>query len=188
MTSHIPSMTLPRFVFEAPAASILLPVALGTAIGYSTRPKRTKATYATLKNPPGNPPAWVFGPTWTGLYAMMGYSAYRAWNIGMSSMNPHTVELAKHGATLYTIQLGLNLIWMPLFFGMGKPIAASVDIVALTSVTGYLAYIWGQVDATSGWLLAPYLAWLGFANYLCHGAGYLNNWDFSGKVGTFKRQ
>lgn len=107
--------------------------------------------------------------------------------------------LEQQGATLYTIQLGLNLIWMPLFFAWKRPIEASVDIVSLTGVVGYLAYIWGQVDEKAGWALAPYLAWLGFANYLCigeskqlqriellliltiSGAGYLNNWDFSGK-------
>jgi tryptophan-rich sensory protein len=74
-------------------------------------------------------------------------------------------------ATLYTIQLGLNLVWMPLFFGFNRPIAAAVDIVSLAGTVSYLAYIWGQVDTTSGWLLAPYLAWLGFATYLCVSRG-----------------
>jgi benzodiazapine receptor len=74
---------------------------------------------------------------------------------------------SQQGATLYTIQLGLNLIWMPLFFGLGRPIEASVDILALSGVTGYLAYIWGKVDPVCGYLLAPYLAWLGYATYLC---------------------
>lgn len=70
-------------------------------------------------------------------------------------------------ATLYTIQLGLNLIWMPLFFRLNRPIAAAFDILALGGTVSYLTYIWGQVDETSGWLLAPYLGWLGFASYLC---------------------
>lgn len=70
---------------------------------------------------------------------------------------------------------------MPLFFRFKRPIAATVDIVALTGTVGYLAYIWGQVDEVAGWCLAPYLAWLGFATYLSAGAGYLNNWDFNSK-------
>lgn len=70
---------------------------------------------------------------------------------------------------------------MPLFFRFKRPIEATVDIVALTGVTGYLAYIWGQVDEVAGWALAPYVAWLGFATYLSAGAGYLNNWDFGDK-------
>ena len=36
MTTFIPSITLPYVVFSNPAASVLLPVALGTAIGYNT--------------------------------------------------------------------------------------------------------------------------------------------------------
>lgn len=97
----------------------------------------------------------------------MGYTAYRAWTTGATSVNPHTVALAKQGATLYSIQLALNLLWTPLYFSLGRPIAATVDILALGGTVGYLAYIWGQVDPTCGWLLAPYLGWLSFATYLC---------------------
>ncbi|KAL8795525.1 MAG: hypothetical protein Q9195_001946 [Heterodermia aff. obscurata] len=85
------------------------------------------------------------------------------------------------GATLYTIQLGLNLIWMPLFFGLKRPIEATVDIVALTGVTGYLTYIWSQVDPVAAWGIAPYLSWLGFATYLSAGTGYLNDWSMADK-------
>ena len=70
---------------------------------------------------------------------------------------------------------------MPLFFRFKRPIEATVDIVALTDTVGYLTYIWGQVDEVAGWLMAPYLAWLGFATYLSAGCGYLNNWNFDDK-------
>ncbi|PQE04322.1 MBR family protein [Rutstroemia sp. NJR-2017a BBW] len=102
----------------------------------------------------------------------MGYSAYRAYNTGMSplaSVNAH--NLTKQGATLYTIQLGLNLIWMPLFFSLKRPVEATADIVALT----------GVVDPVAGWALAPYLGWLGFATYLSAGVGYLNDWSIGDK-------
>ncbi|KAL9613863.1 MAG: hypothetical protein Q9167_001600 [Letrouitia subvulpina] len=87
----------------------------------------------------------------------------------------------QQGATLYTIQLGLNLIWMPLFFKFKRPIEATVDIVCLTGVTGYLAYVWSQIDQVAAWGIAPYVGWLGFATYLSAGAGYLNNWSFADK-------
>lgn len=35
MTTYIPSITLPEAIFANPAASILLPVALGLGVGYS---------------------------------------------------------------------------------------------------------------------------------------------------------
>ncbi|KAK0256406.1 hypothetical protein B0A54_11819 [Friedmanniomyces endolithicus] len=182
MTTHIPLLTLPSVFFSQPAAAILLPVAIGTAIGFSMRPKERQKTYLALRQPPLRPPPWIFGPMWTLLYGLMGYAAHRAWTTGMgSSFNPSKVMLTKQGATLYTIQLVVNFIWMPLFFRLQRPIEATVDIVALTGITGYLTYVWGQVDEVSGWCLAPYLAWLSFATYLSAGAGYLNGWDFSGK-------
>lgn len=128
--------------------------------------KETQKTYLALKQPPLRPPPEVFGPVWTLLYGLMGYAANRAWTSGSLSLNPATRDLARHGATLYSIQLGLNLIWMPLFFGIRRPIEAAVDIVALTGTTAYLAYIWSGVDEVSSWCLAPYLGWLGFATYL----------------------
>ncbi|OAL55994.1 benzodiazepine receptor family protein-like protein [Pyrenochaeta sp. DS3sAY3a] len=178
MTTYIPSLTLPSFAFENPAVAILLPVLCGTATGFAISPSSTQTTYRTLKQPPLHPPGYVFGPVWTALYATMGYTAYRAYTTGISSLNPQTVALAKHGATLYTIQLALNLLWTPLYFGLGRPAAATVDILALGGTVAYLANTWGQVDPTCGWLLAPYLAWLSFATYLCIGSGHLNNWDF----------
>ncbi|KAK3329028.1 TspO/MBR family-domain-containing protein [Apodospora peruviana] len=179
MTTYIPQLTLPEAVFNSLPASILLPIALGTAVGYGTR--HTPRQYLSLKQPPLRPPPWVFGPVWTVLYGMMGYAAYRAVNIGTSLLNSaSTIAAARNGSTLYTIQLGLNLAWMPLFFGLGRPVAATLDIVSLLGVNGYLAYLWGgSVDRTAGWLLAPYLAWLGFATYLTVGVGHLNGWDLT---------
>ena len=37
MTTYIPSLTLPGEIFTRPAVSILLPVALGTSIGFIVR-------------------------------------------------------------------------------------------------------------------------------------------------------
>lgn len=95
MTTYIPSLTLPAVLFENAASSILLPVAAGTAIGFSTRPKETQKTYLALRQPPLRPPPQVFGPMWTALYGLMGYAAYRAWNIGMSSFDAKKVVLTK---------------------------------------------------------------------------------------------
>lgn len=73
---------------------------------------------------------------------------------------------------------------MPLFYAFNKPRLATADAAALLGINSYLAWLWGtQVDSLSGWLLAPYVAWLGFATYLSAGTGYLNNWDLSGASG-----
>lgn len=100
----------------------------------------------------------------------------------MSSAIPRVVENTRIGATLYSLQLGLNFAWMPLFFVKGWPIPATVDIVALTATVGYLTYLWGKVDDTASYCLMPYLGWLGFATYLCIGASHLNGWNFKDKI------
>lgn len=59
------------------------------------------------------------------------------------------------------------MLWTPLFFGLKRPVEATVDIVALTGTVGYLTYVWSGVDEVAAWGLAPYLGWLSFATYLC---------------------
>ncbi|KAH6853846.1 TspO/MBR family-domain-containing protein [Chaetomium sp. MPI-CAGE-AT-0009] len=185
MTTYIPSLTLPDAIFGCLPASILLPVALGSAVGYSTRPATNRRESLTLKQPPLRPPASVFPPVWTALYGVMGYAAHRAVNLGTSPLNTtDTILAARQGATLYTIQLGLNLAWMPLFYGLNQPVLATIDAAALVGINSYLAWLWGsKVDEVAGWLLVPYVGWLGFATYLSFGTGYLNGWDLSPIVG-----
>jgi benzodiazapine receptor len=108
----------------------------------------------------------------------MGYASHRAFIAGQSTISYPIQAAAATGATLYTVQLALNFVWMPLFFGIEKPVAAAVDILALTGTVGALAVTWYDVDPVATYCLVPYLGWLGFASYLCIGAGHLNGWDF----------
>lgn len=131
-----------------------------------------------MKQPPLRPPPQVFGPVWTLLYGLMGYAAHRAITAGLNPLTSSVagVQAAKHAATLYSVQLGLNLAWMPLFFGIRKPAVALADIAALLGINVYLAKLFFSMDETAGWLYVPYLAWLGFATYLNAGVGIVNNW------------
>ncbi|EXJ88589.1 hypothetical protein A1O1_05519 [Capronia coronata CBS 617.96] len=193
--AYVPGLTLPAAVFSNAPAAILLPLGLGLGAGLVSQPgkatpkklsdpaakelgkfRSAEEHYMALKQPPFRPPPWVFAPAWSTLYLTMGYAAHRAWTIGMASMSPQVVEHTRRGATLYTLQLGLNIIWMPLFFGLGRPIEAMLDITTLTGTVGYLTYVWYQVDKTAAYLMVPYLAWLGFATYLTAGTGHLNGW------------
>ncbi|KAI0858574.1 TspO/MBR-related protein [Xylaria cubensis] len=181
MTTYIPKInTIPYDVFASPSASILLPIALGSAVGYSTRPKETKETYRAMKQPPLRPPPYVFGPAWTMLYGLMGYAAHRA--VTRAALPPLSYSLSVSAGdlqVLYSAQLGLNLAWMPLFFGLRRPALALADIVSLIGINSYLTYLYFGIDNVAGWCMVPYLAWLGFATYLNTGVGYLNNWDIS---------
>ncbi|KXJ95888.1 TspO/MBR family-domain-containing protein [Microdochium bolleyi] len=175
MTAYLSHLNMiPHQVFASPAASILLPITLGMGVGFSTM-RSTKDTYRQISQPPLSPPGAVFGPVWTVLYGLMGYAAHRAY----TAAGPTTFLTQGDVRALYSLQLGLNLVWQPLFFGMRKPGVALADIIALVGVNGYLTYSFFQFEEVSGWCFVPYLAWLSFATYLNAGVGYLNQWDIS---------
>ena len=116
--------------------------------------------YVGLVKPVLNPPAWVFGPVWTALYALMGISAFLVWRKGKGTR----MERAALG--IFVLQLLLNFLWSILFFGMRNPGAAMMDIVALWFAILATILAFGRVSKPAAWLLVPYLAWVSFAAYL----------------------
>ena len=112
--------------------------------------------YAALKKPAWNPPAWIFGPVWTALYATMAVAAWLVWKRG--GVHAHRRPLA-----LFLTQLVLNAAWTPLFFGLHWPGFAFAEMVALwLAIAATLAAFW-PLSRAAAWLLAPYLAWVSFA-------------------------
>lgn len=112
--------------------------------------------YAALAKPVWAPPAWVFGPVWTILYAMMAVAAWRVWRRG--GWRGQRGPLA-----LYVIQLALNALWTPLFFGLRWPGGALVEIVLLWLTIVLTGRAFFRVDRLAGGLFVPYLFWVGFA-------------------------
>lgn len=137
----------------------------------------TKAKYRQIRQPPLNPPAWLFPVVWTVLYPLMGYAAHHATATGTAQL-PFASSSSSTDTTkaLYTSQLVLNWLWMPLFFGLRRPDLALVDVLLLGGNVVGLMQAWWQTDRTAFWMLVPYAGWLGFATYLNAGVGYLNNW------------
>ena len=117
------------------------------------------AWYATLTKPAWNPPAAVFAPVWTVLYASMGVAAWLVWRragfIG-----------ARAALAAFGVQLVLNALWSYLFFGLHRPGVALADIGALWIVIVVVAVLFWRVDWRAGALMVPYLAWVGFASCL----------------------
>jgi translocator protein len=115
--------------------------------------------YAMLAKPPWSPPNGWFGPVWTALYVMMGISAWLIWR-----ERYHRSRSAALAA--YAVQLLLNAVWAPLFFGARNIGAGLFVIVALWLAIAWTIREFAAVKATAAWLLAPYLIWVGFASAL----------------------
>lgn len=115
--------------------------------------------YRRLEKPPFQPPPWLFGPVWTGLYTLIATSGWRVYSSPKSSRR-------RAALALWGTQLALNGIWPALFFGKRRPRAALVDSALLFSTSVAYARMARKVDPTSAKLFVPYIGWLAFATLL----------------------
>ena len=133
--------------------------AVVSAVGGAVTRRGRGLWYRTLRKPPQNPPAWLFGPVWTALYGLMSWSAYRIWKQPASAGRTRALQI-------WTGQLVLNGAWSPLFFGRHAPRAALVDLAGLwLAIAGYIKTA-AKLDRLAAALMAPYLAWVTFAGTL----------------------
>lgn len=115
--------------------------------------------YAELHKPAWNPPAWIFGPVWTTLYAMMAVAAWLVWRVG-------GWKEQRRALGLFLLQWLLNVLWTPLFFGLHRPGLAFADIILLWLALAATLRLFWQAQNVAGILLVPYLAWVSFAAVL----------------------
>lgn len=115
--------------------------------------------YAGLALPAWAPPASVFGPVWTLLYALMALAAWLVWRQG-------GWRAATPALVLYLLQLALNVLWSWLFFGWKQGALAFADILLLLVLIVATAVAFHRVRPAGAWLLLPYLAWVAFASAL----------------------
>jgi len=116
--------------------------------------------YSTLAKPSFAPPNWIFAPVWTTLYLMMGISAYLILSEGL--YNPKV----KKAVILFVVQLILNAIWSPLFFGL-KSILLGLIVIMILWVFILLTILrFFRMSKIAGLLLIPYLLWTSFATIL----------------------
>ena len=149
-------------------------VAVGVAAGLGgLAASSAGSTYDALEQPAFAPPAWVFGPVWTVLYTLMSVAAWLVWR--RRGEAPVRGPLAA-----YVVQLVLNAIWTPVFFGLypaiGSPALwiALVIILALdVTVLVTMIRFW-KVSKAAAWLLVPYWAWVLFATTLNAALAVLN--------------
>lgn len=124
--------------------------------------------YDGLAKPFWTPPDFVYPIVWTTLYVLMGISLWRLWE---SEQQP---PVRRTALALFFLQLALNTMWTPVFFGMHSIMGGLVVIVLLLFALVYTMLSALRVDLIAGWLLAPYLVWLMYASTLNGGVVALN--------------
>ena len=123
--------------------------------------------YPSLVKPSFTPPSWLFGPVWTLLYTMMAVAAWLVWR------RAQTANVALPLA-LFAVQLGLNLAWSWLFFGLRRPDLGLLDISLLwLAIVATMVTFW-RVSPLAGVLFVPYLLWVSFASVLNYSLWQLN--------------
>jgi len=101
----------------------------------------------------------LFGLAWSLLYILLGVSAAITFGKGINNN-------ARAALWLLLVQLSLNALWTPVFFGFHSFAGATVLIILMLGEGVYLHREIKRLDKVSAWLLIPYWGWLCFATYL----------------------
>jgi len=76
---------------------------------------------------------------------------------------------------LFLLQLILNGLWTPLFFGLKMPLLAFIEILLLWTAIGVTILAFARVSLAAAVLLLPYILWTSFAAVLNFSIWLLNS-------------
>ncbi|UWQ18375.1 tryptophan-rich sensory protein TspO [Jannaschia sp. M317] len=111
------------------------------------------AWYRGLSKPSWTPPDWVFPVVWTTLYLALAFAGARV----------APLEGSAYAMAFWALQIALNTLWTPVFFGLQRMKAGLVVIVLLwLAVAGLLVSLW-PLDKIAFLVVAPYLVWVTIA-------------------------
>ncbi|GAA3063638.1 MULTISPECIES: TspO/MBR family protein [Actinomycetes] len=168
MTAHSADAATQRPDLPAQILALLVLLALPMGVGFlgsALTSDQVDGWYAQADVAPWNPPNWVFGPVWTVLYLTMGLAAWLVWRERAAPGRPRALGL-------FALQLVLNGLWTPIFFG-AYPLWGSAAlwlafavIVAMIAAVVATILAFRRVRGFAAALLLPYLAWILYASTL----------------------
>ena len=132
-------------------------VYLVAALGGLVMQGATSSEWYESVRPSITPPDYVFPIVWNILFFMIALSLYFAW---IKGVNRKMVGL------VFGVNFVLNILWSLFYFGMQNPMLAFVDLILLEVSIIWMIVVAGKIDKKAGWLLVPYLVWVGFAGVL----------------------
>lgn len=120
---------------------------------------RNMQWYNSLDKAPLSPPDWVFAPVWTILYITIAISLFLFLKTGINKEKILPL-------ILFSIQMLLNFVWTPVFFGMQNIRGAYIILVLLIIFLILTITSFFKFSKAAAYLLIPYLLWSAFAAYL----------------------
>lgn len=155
---HVPSYRRKSVLWWA-LICVPIVVLLGLGSGAISGSAENSPWFEMLVKPAIYPPGWLFGVVWTILYTMMGF----ALALVLASDRK---EHRKPALIMFAVQLAVNLLWSPIFFGLHLiAIGFFWIVLLLVLVIATIAYF-ARVSRLAAALLVPYLAWVCFATLL----------------------
>jgi len=151
--------------------SVAIPLFIGFIGSLLTTPS-IAGWYTSLNKPGFTPPNWLFGPTWTILFILMGWALFLILKDGRQN------RYFKAACLSFGFQLFLNLYWSFLFFYIKQPPLAFYAIVSLWSMIFVNIYYFYQIKKSAAYLLIPYIVWVTFAAVLNYSIWLLNLFPF----------
>jgi tryptophan-rich sensory protein len=120
--------------------------------------------YKRLSKPSWTPPNWVFPVAWSTLYLCIAAAAARV----------APLDGSQYAMAFFALQIALNTLWTPVFFGLKRMGAGLVVLVGLwIAVAATMGTFW-SLDWIAGLLFLPYLAWVTIAGALNYSVWRLN--------------
>lgn len=125
------------------------------------------AWYEGLNKPSWRPPNWLFAPVWTLLYVMMAVAGWLVWRSAGFGGGAGPLSL-------FALQLALNALWTPVFFGLHRQDLGFAVIVALWLAIAATIVAFATISPAAAVLMVPYLAWVSFASVLNYTVWQMN--------------
>ena len=148
--------TVNRKIDKTLVISLVIPILVGFISGIISMGGMKE--FNSLVKPALAPPGFLFPIVWTILYILMGYSSYLIYE----SNDYHSSCCLK----IYAINLFVNFLWSPIFFGLNLRLFALIWIILLVIVVAYMILCFYKVNKKAAYLQIPYLVWCLFATYL----------------------
>jgi translocator protein len=132
---------------------------LGISAGNMSNSGFGNRWFDALVKPEIFPPGWVFGLVWAILYTLLGL---------VLAMLLHARGAKGRGLALglFGVQLLLNFLWSPLFFGAHQVSLALILILVILILATATTFAIAPIRKMAALMMVPYLIWLSIASLL----------------------